>query len=103
MDYLRQQFCKTLCGVPNSGYIETFRVGGVLCRALISKHGEVISTLDCWKVQEDHPSYEETNEFVTVNGEIHTPYSRYKDIRKEISQAVPDDYPYLKRFEVKYD
>lgn len=75
-NFIKRQWCNSLCGPPRTGYVETFRVGGVVCRALISKHGEVISNLDCWKVEEKHPSYESTEEVVRVKDEIHTPYLR---------------------------
>lgn len=96
IEYIRNNWV-----IPNSGFVSTFRVGNkTMCRALISKHGQIISTLDCWNCPPDHPTLISSKYVVDLLDEIHTPYivgGESLQTRVEMFK----DYEELKRFEIK--
>ena len=71
---------------PRSGFVRSWKVDDIVCRALISEHGEVISSVDCWKLPQDHPSLSSNDSTVNILGETHTPYVMSFDLKKEIRQ-----------------
>ena len=71
---------------PNSGFVRTWRVDETLCRALVSEHGEIISSVDCWKLTQDHPQMLSNEPTVDIKGYIHTPFVTCFDIKNKITK-----------------
>lgn len=84
------------------GYVNTFKVtDNVLCRALIAEDGEVISSLDCSKLPDDHPQLKCNNYTVQIRGREVAPHTNTQPSLVSRVEKVQDKYKLNEGFEIK--